>query len=81
MVAEAPNTLWKPATSTNWYRSGERTVEIASQKAAVWYSTGLFAVPVRWVIWCAIPKEGSKPRLSSCVPTLTLIYGRSSVGL
>jgi hypothetical protein len=40
VVAEAPNTLWKPATITNWYRSGKRTVEIASQKAAVWYSTG-----------------------------------------
>jgi hypothetical protein len=48
-VAEAPKTLWKPATITNWYGSGERTVEIAS-KTAVWYSTGLFAVPVRWVL-------------------------------
>ena len=48
-VAEAPKTLWKPATITNWYGSGERTVEIAS-KTAVWHSTGLFAVPVRWVL-------------------------------
>jgi DDE superfamily endonuclease len=48
-VAEAPKTLWKPASITNWYGSGERTVEIAS-KTAVWYSTGLFAVPVRWVL-------------------------------
>jgi hypothetical protein len=48
-VAQDSKTLWKPATITNWYGSGERTVEIASQ-TAVWYSTGLFAVPVRWVL-------------------------------
>ena len=29
--------------------SEERTVELASQ-TAVWYSTGLFAVPMRWVL-------------------------------
>ena len=40
---------WKPTTIANWYGSGKRTVEIASQ-AAVWYSTGLFAVPMRWVL-------------------------------
>ena len=49
VVAEAPNTVWKPAKIANWYGSGERMVEIASE-TAVWYSTGLFAVPVRWVL-------------------------------
>ena len=49
MVAQDPKTVWKPTTIANWYGSGERTVEIAS-KTAVWYSTGLFAVPVRWVL-------------------------------
>jgi hypothetical protein len=48
-VAEAANTVWKPAKIANWYGSGERMVEIAS-KTAVWYSTGLFAVPIRWVL-------------------------------
>jgi hypothetical protein len=48
-VAEDPSTLWKPITVANWYGSGDRTVEIAS-RTAVWYSTGLFAVPVRWVL-------------------------------
>jgi hypothetical protein len=33
----------------NWYGSAERMVEIASQ-TAVWYSTGLFAGPVLWVL-------------------------------
>ena len=49
VVAEDPSTVWKPTTIANWYGSGERTVEIASE-TAVWYSTGLFAVPLRWVL-------------------------------
>ncbi len=49
VVAEAPNTVWKLTTIANWYGSGERMVEVASE-TAVWYSTGLFAVPVRWVL-------------------------------
>jgi hypothetical protein len=48
-VAEDPTTVWKPTTIANWYGSGERMVEIASA-TAVWYSTGLFAVPLRWVL-------------------------------
>src|SRR5688572_8793777 len=48
-VAEAPNTVWKPTTIANLYGSGECMVEIASA-TAVWYSTGLFAVPIRWVL-------------------------------
>ena len=34
----------------DWYGSGERTVEVASSGPAVWYSTGLPAVPIRWVV-------------------------------
>jgi hypothetical protein len=49
VVAEASDTLWKPTRIANWYGSGERVVELVSQ-TAVWYSTGLFAVPVRWVL-------------------------------
>jgi hypothetical protein len=49
VVAEDPNTVWKPTKIANWYGSGERMVEVSS-KTAVWYSTGLFAVPVRWVL-------------------------------
>jgi hypothetical protein len=48
-VAEDPNTVWKLTTIANWYGSGDRMVEISSN-TAVWYSTGLFAVPVRWVL-------------------------------
>lgn len=48
-VAADPNTVWESAKIANWYGSEERTVEIASE-TAVWYSTGLFAVPLRWVL-------------------------------
>jgi hypothetical protein len=49
VVAEDPVTVWRPITIANWYGERERTVEIASA-TAVWYSTGLFAVPLRWVL-------------------------------
>jgi hypothetical protein len=49
VVAEDPATLWKSTKIANWYGGRERMVEVASQ-TAVWYSTGLFAVPVRWVL-------------------------------
>jgi hypothetical protein len=49
VVAEDSSTLWEPTTIANWYGSEDRTVEIASA-TAVWYSTGLFAVPIRWVL-------------------------------
>src|SRR5918995_2366488 len=48
-VAEDPDALWSPITVSNWYGSEERVVEIIS-KRAVWYSTGLPAVPLRWVL-------------------------------
>jgi hypothetical protein len=67
-VAEDPSTGWAPTTVDNWYGSGERTVEVASA-TAVWYSTGLPAVPIRWVHWCATRKESSKPR-PCCAPIL-----------
>ncbi len=49
VVAEDPSTVWEPITIADCYGSEDRTVEIASA-TAVWYSTGLFAVPVRWVL-------------------------------
>jgi hypothetical protein len=48
-VAEDWATLWTPTTVTNWYGSAQRTVEIVSD-SALWYSTGLPAVPLRWVL-------------------------------
>ncbi|MBA3472428.1 MAG: transposase [Rubrobacter sp.] len=49
-VSEDPATAWTPIAVDNWYGGEERTtVEVASA-TAVWYSTGLPAVPLRWVL-------------------------------
>jgi hypothetical protein len=52
-VAEDRATVWKTTTMANWYGEREREVEIASE-TAVWYSTGLLAVPLRAGFWCVI---------------------------
>jgi DDE superfamily endonuclease len=49
VVAEDSATVWTPVTVTGWYGRKERTVEVVSD-TAVWYSTGLPAVPLRWVL-------------------------------
>jgi len=48
-VVEDPRMAWMPITVRNRYGGGERTVEIVSD-SAIWYSTGLPAVPLRWVL-------------------------------
>jgi DDE superfamily endonuclease len=48
-VAEDPDTDWTPLTLAHWYGEAERTVEVVSE-TALWYSTGLPAVPLRWVL-------------------------------
>lgn len=48
-VAEYPATVWTSITVASWYGGKERTVEMASA-TAVWYSTGLPPVPLRWVL-------------------------------
>src|ERR687894_429572 len=63
-AAEAPNTVWKPTTIANWYGSEQRMVEVSS-KTAFWYSTGLPAVPVRWVL-VRDPQGEFKPQALLC---------------
>jgi hypothetical protein len=64
VVAEDSTTVWKSTTIANWYGSGERMVEITSE-TAVWYSTGLFAVPLRWVL-VRDPQEEFKTQALLC---------------
>jgi hypothetical protein len=45
-VVEDAKTAWMPIWVSDWYGGAQRTVEIVSA-TAVWYSTGLPAVPVR----------------------------------
>jgi hypothetical protein len=49
VVAGNPKTAWMPITLNNWYGGTQRVVEIVSD-TAIWYSTGLPAVPLRWVL-------------------------------
>jgi hypothetical protein len=49
VMADDPSTIWELTTIANWYGESERMVELTSE-TAVWYSTALFAVPVRWVM-------------------------------
>jgi hypothetical protein len=49
VVAEDSNTIWRAIMVVNWYGRRERIVEVVSERA-IWYSTGLPAVPVRWVL-------------------------------
>src|SRR5215207_2169300 len=49
-VVEDPATAWTSIAARDWYGEGERVVEIATATAAVWYSTGLYAVPLRWTL-------------------------------
>jgi hypothetical protein len=64
MVGEDPSTVWEPITVADWYGSEDRTVEIASA-TAVWYSTGLFVVPIRWVL-IRDPEGGFKAQALLC---------------
>ncbi len=49
VVTEDPATVWNSLAVSNWYGGRRRTVEVVS-KTALWYSTGLPAVPLRWVL-------------------------------
>lgn len=48
-VSEDPATMWTPITVGDFYGKKKRTVEVVSA-TAVWYSTGLPAVALRWVL-------------------------------
>ncbi len=47
-----------------WYGAEERTVEVVSN-IALWYSTGLPAVPLRWVLICD-PREEFRTQALLC---------------
>jgi hypothetical protein len=64
VVAEDPEAEWESVTIAGWYGSQERTVEVISA-TAVWYSTGLPAVPLRWVL-IRDPQKEFKPQALLC---------------
>jgi len=64
VVVEDPRRAWRPITIGSRYGGRERTVDVISE-TAVWYSTGLPAVPLRWVL-IRDPQEGFKPQALLC---------------
>ena len=48
-VIQDPETRWERVRLHRWYEETNREVEIVSQ-TAIWYHTGLPALPVRWVL-------------------------------
>jgi len=48
-VAHSSKTKWEKVSIKDWYRYGQRAVEISSG-TSVWYHAGKAAVPVRWVL-------------------------------
>jgi hypothetical protein len=48
-VASDPDAGWEPITISGWYGAQQRTVEVLSG-TAVWYNSGLPAVPMSWVL-------------------------------
>ncbi len=63
-VAEDSKTAWRQITVGSWYGESERTVDVISE-SAVWYSTGLPAVPVRWVL-IRDPQDEFEPQALLC---------------
>ena len=48
-LVDNPYTPWQTVGLKDWYGRGDYTVQIASA-TAVWYKTGMPAVPIRWVL-------------------------------
>ena len=63
-VAEDPDTDWTAMKLAHWYGEAERIVEVVSE-TALWYSTGLPAVPLRWVL-IRDPKEEFESQALLC---------------
>ena len=64
VVAETPDAEWESITVWGRYGVQQRTVEVISA-TAVWYSTGLPAVPLRWVL-IRDPQGEFKPQALLC---------------
>jgi len=58
-----PQTVWQELT-VRWYGRNERTIEVATA-TAVWYHSGLPAVPIRWVL-IRDPEERFTPQALLC---------------
>jgi hypothetical protein len=82
VVAEDPTTDWTPIMAGEWYGREKRTVEVVSA-TAVWHSTGLPAVPLRWAIAAGRTTGATRPASTTraFAPTrYTRLFGTWSSG-
>ena len=63
-IAACETTRWRGVTLSQWYGQGDKAVEIATG-TAVWYSSGLPTVPLRWVL-VRDPQRRLDPRAFLC---------------
>ncbi len=76
-LVENPYTPWETVVVSDWYGQGDYSLQVASH-TAVWYHTGLPAVPIRWVL-IRDPK-GQFPPKHFYVPTSRLNPAKSCFG-
>jgi len=63
-ILNKKTTSWQRLLVPGWYGESDRVIEIAS-RTAVWYHTGLPAVPIRWVL-IRDPQERFDPQALLC---------------
>lgn len=63
-LIENSYTPWETIVLQDWYAQGDYTLKVASH-TAVWYHTGLPAVPIRWVL-IQDPKGRFEPQALLC---------------
>ena len=66
-LIDNPYTPWHTVVVKDWYGHGDYTLQITSH-TAVWYHTGLPAVPIRWVL-LKDPKGQFQPQALLCTDT------------
>ena len=66
-LVDNPYTPWHTVVLKDWYGHGDYTLQITSH-TAVWYHTGLPAVPIRWVL-LKDPKGQFQPQALLCTDT------------
>lgn len=67
-LVENPYTPWETRVVSDWYGQGDYSLQVASH-TAVWYHTGLPAVPIRWVL-IRDPKGQFPPQALLCTDLL-----------
>ncbi|MEM1309268.1 MAG: transposase [Cyanobacteria bacterium P01_H01_bin.153] len=63
-LVDSPHTSWQTVAVRDWYGQGDYILKIASA-TAVWYKTGMPAVPIRWVL-IVDPKDKFDPQALLC---------------